>query len=380
VISTTDDRRPTTDNRQLLSVSHSRENMTITIGTTVKHAREVACQWVVEEAGGSPGFSGAYFAGSVNRLPAEATLPATSDVDITVVCCGPTLPDRLGIIAYRGVLLDVSYMLIDRLESPELILGDYHMACTFSVPNVISDPTGRLAELQAAVSRDFALRQWVYKRCEQARDKVLRYVESSTEPAPLHDQVLSWLFGTGITTHVLLLAGLKSPTVKRRYLAARELLEVYERLDFYETLLQALGCAHMSRARVEHHLAALTEAFNAARDVVRTPFHFASEISDIARPLSIGGSRDLIRHGFHREAVFWIAVTYSRCRKVFFHDAPEQMRDEFSPGYHDLLADLGVASPADLQRAAGRTKAILPRVWQVARAIIESNPEIRARG
>jgi hypothetical protein len=227
-----------------------------------------------------------------------------------------------------------------------------------------------------AVAREFAMRRWVCKRCEQARDKVLRYLESIGQPAPLHDQVTSWLFGTGVTTHVLLVADLRAPTVKRRYVAVRELLAQHNRLDFYETLLEALGCAHMSRARVEHHLVALTDAFDAAKEVVRTPFVFASEISDVARPLSIDGSRDLIERGFHREAVFWIAVTYSRCQQVLHHDAQEQMRDIFSPGYHALIADLGITSFTDLQRRAQQTKALLPRVWEVAESIIAANPQI----
>jgi len=281
-----------TDNRQLTTDNYVR--MTVSTDTTVKHAKEAARQWVTENAGRLPGFSGAYFAGSANQLPAEVALPATSDVDVTIVCSGSSLPDRLGILLYQDVLLDVSYRPAGQFESPDYILGDYHLAATFSTPNVILDPTGRLTELQAAVAKEFAMRRWVYKRCEQARDKVLRYLESIDDTAPLHDQVTSWLFATGVTSHLLLVAGLRAPTVKRRYLAVRELLAEYGRLDFYETLLELLGCAHMSGSRVEHHLAALTGAFDAAKEVVRTPFAFASEISDVARPLSIDGSRDLI--------------------------------------------------------------------------------------
>jgi hypothetical protein len=61
--------------------------------------------------------------------------------------------------------------------------------------------------------------------------------------------VTAWLFATGVTTHVLLVAGLKNPTVRQRYVATRELLADYGRVDFYETLLELLGCAQMSRAR-----------------------------------------------------------------------------------------------------------------------------------
>src|SRR5439155_16138520 len=132
---------------------------------------------------------------------------------------------------------------------------------------------------------------------------------------------------------VRLVAGLKSPTVRKRYLAVRELLAEYRYSDFYESLLETLGCVRMDRERVEHHLAALTQAFDAAKSVVKTPFFFASDISNIARPIAIDGSRDLIECGCHREAIFWMVATYSRCQKVLCHDAPAEMQDRFSPGY-----------------------------------------------
>jgi hypothetical protein len=171
-------------------------------------------------------------------------------------------------------------------------------------------------------------------------------------------------------------AGLKNPTVRRRYVAARELLADYRRLDFYETLLELLGCARMSRARVEQHLAALAAVFDAAKAAIATPFFFASDISDIARPIAIDGSRELIERGCHREAIVWMVATYSRCQKALYHDAPVEMRDRFSPGYRLLLGDLGITSFTDLQRRGEQIKAFLPRLWEVAEAIMAANPEI----
>ena len=169
-----------------------------------------------------------------------------------------------------------------------MILGHYHLAGSFRTQSIISDPSGRLTELQATVSRDYAER--------------------------------------------------------RRYVAARALLEECGHLDFHEALLELLGCARMSRAQAEHHLAALTDAFDATKAMVKTPFFFASDISDIARPIAIDGSRELIERSQHREAVFWIVATYCRCQKVLHHDAPAGMKDDFDHGYRLLLGDLGITS------------------------------------
>lgn len=342
----------------------------------VKQAKDVARQWVLEEGSKLPGFYGAFYHGSTNWLPDDAPFPATSDVDVMVVLDDPTPSNKLGKFIYQEVMLEISYLPRAQLQSPELILGQSHMAGSFKGPSIISDPSGQLTKLQAAVSKDYAKRQWVYRRCQHARDKVLRNLQGVNESKPFHDQVMAWLFATGVMTHILLVAGLKNPTVRRRYVATQELLADYGHLNFYETLLDLLGCAHMSRGRVEHHLAALTEVFDVAKEVVKTPFFFASDLSDMARPIAIDGSRALIERGLHREAIFWLVATYSRCQTVLYHDAPVAMQNRFRPGYRQLLADLGITSFADLQQRGEQVKALLPRVWEVAEAIMAANPEI----
>lgn len=241
----------------------------------VREARDVARQWVREEAVGLPGFNGAFLAGSINWLPDGAELPTTSDVDLMVVLDDATsLPAERGKFIHRGAIVDVTYVPSDQFQSAEAILGDYHRAGSFRSPTIILDPSGDLRRLQAAVSRGFAKRRWVLKRCEHARSHALRYAGLLNESAPPYEQVAVWLFAA--PTQVLLVAGLRNPTVRRRYADVRELLADYGHGDFYETLLQLLGCALMSRTRVEHHLSALTEAFDAAKHVVKTPFFFAS--------------------------------------------------------------------------------------------------------
>ncbi len=211
----------------------------------VSEAKESARQWVVEEGSKLPGFQGAYFTGSVAWLPDSAELSAASDVDIHVVLEGSEPPLKLGKFDYRDALIEVSYTTFEQLGSADEILGHHQIAGAFRAPNTISDPSGRLTELQVAVSSEYANRDWVRKRCENARDHVLRYVRYMDATSPFHDAVSVWSFATGILTHVLLVAGLKNPTVRLRYLAVRELLATYGLSDFYETLLEPLGCADL---------------------------------------------------------------------------------------------------------------------------------------
>ncbi|MBJ7596621.1 hypothetical protein [Candidatus Nephthysia bennettiae] len=342
----------------------------------VGDAREIARRWVME-GGGVGDLCGAYLAGSTSWLPASAVLSGASDVDVMVVIPDGRRLDKRGKLVYRDVLLDVSPVPGDHLCSADRVLGDYHLAGGFRTPSsIILDPSGQLTALQAAVSGDYARRRWVQKRCEHARRRVLEHLGSVKETAPIHDQVTAWLFGAGVTTHVLLVAGLRNPTVRGRYAAVRELLADCGRLEFHETLLELLGCASMSRDRVEQHLATLSDTFDAAASVSRTPLPFTSDITAAARPIAIDGSRDFIERGLHREAVFWIAVTYSRCQKILDHDAPADMKERFDPGYRQLLGDLGVTSSADIRQRREEVERLLPRLWEEAEAIMAANRAI----
>lgn len=343
----------------------------------VRQAKEIARQWVVEQADTIPGFYGAFFHGSVNWLDEEALLPVASDVDVIVVLNRDNPANGPGKFRYRDLLLEVSYLPTSQFQSAEQILGQYALAGSFHRPGIILDPSGQLTELQTAVAKNYARRQWVVKRCDEARAKVVRYLDSINEADPFHEQVIRWVFATGVTTHVLLVAGLKNPTVRQRYPAVRALLDEYGHLDFYESLLALLGCGQMRKATAERHLVVLGEAFDVAKDHIKTSFSFHSDISDIGRSVAIDGSRALIDQGQHREAIFWMVVTFSRCHAVFYQDAPVGVFNQFDPPYRRLLSDLGLRSLADLQRRSEQVKQLLPRLWAVAEAIIAANPEIK---
>jgi hypothetical protein len=342
----------------------------------VQQAKEVAREWVLAEAAQTPGFWGAFYHGSAAWLPADAALPPASDVDVIVVLADPTPPPKLGKIRYRDVLLDVSYLSRDELASPEAVLGSSHLAGSLRAPGIIADPSGQLARLQAAVAAGYARRYWVRKRCEHVQTKIFNHLRVLNAGAPFLDQVIAWLFATGLTTHLLLVAGLRNPTVRRRYLAARDLLAEYGHAAFYPALLDLLGCAQMSRAQAETHLDALAAVFDATGAIIQSPFVFAADLSAAARPIAIDGSRELIARGAHREAVFWMAVTYTRCAQVLDRDAPAALWERFAPDYRRLLADLGIDGVADLAQQGAALPAFLPRLWAVAEAIMAANPAI----
>jgi hypothetical protein len=343
---------------------------------TVGAARSAAVDWVARHAQGQPGFRGAYFIGSSVGLSDDAELAPDSDIDVAVLTSEPELPLKPGKLLHDGALLEISVFPWQGFSSVDNVLSSYHLAAGLRFDTVIADPTGDLRPLQRRVARAFAEELWVRRRCENALGKVENLLGGIDPRAPWHDQVTAWLFATGVTTHVLLVAAMRNPTVRLRYLAVREVLAEYDRLTLYPDLLELLGCADMTPQQTGHHLDALARTFDAAAAVAKTPFPFSSDITPLSRSIVIDGSRKLIESGNHREAVFWIVATFARCNKILAADAPRATQCEFAPAFDAILADLGISSLADLFTRRDDVHRFLPRLWDTAEEIIDRNPGV----
>jgi hypothetical protein len=331
----------------------------------VQTAREIAAAWVTTQ---DSGFAGAYLTGSVARLPADADVPRTSDLDVVVVTTGGYAPPKLGKFLHRGVLLEVSFLPESELASAEHVLSSYHLAGGFRTDTIIADPAGRLRRLQATVGAAFADPVWVRRRLLDVRSRIETGLRGLDPAAPFHEQVLGWLFRTGVTAHLPLVAALRNPTVRLRYPAAREVLLNCGRADAYGQLLRLLGVDGLSRDVVQGHLDALAETFDATATVASTPFFFSTDLTPQARPIAIDGSQDLIDVGDHREAVFWIVATFARCHTVLAVDDPALHRG-LRPAFEAAVADLGITGSADVRQRADDVLAELPELCRVAETI-----------
>ncbi|QYR23591.1 hypothetical protein KZ483_12225 [Paenibacillus sp. sptzw28] len=338
-------------------------------------ARAVAAEWVTHNASREVWFRGAYFSGSTVGMSDEAKLSPASDVDIVIVTAQTEPPLKLGKFIFRDTLLEVTYLSWNELSSVEEVLSSYHLAGSFRVDTIIADPTGHLRLLQTQVAHHFAVRRWVRRRCENATQRVENSLRAIDISAPWHDQVTAWLFPTGITAHVLLVAALRNPTVRLRYLAARGVLDDYGHSGLYNDLLKLLGCVDLTASRVEQHLTNLEHTFDAAAAAAKTPFFFSTDITAVSRSVAIDGSRELIRAGNHHEAIFWIVATFARCHKILAADAPHLL-NVHAPAFHEIVADLGITSAGTLIHRARDVIQFLPRLWKTSEAILSANPGI----
>jgi hypothetical protein len=342
----------------------------------VADARAAASMWVIEHASHDPDFMGAYFSGSTIGMPDNMEMPAASDIDIVIVTSHREPPIKLGKFDFRGVIIEVTYMTWYQLSSAREVLTSYHLAGSFRVNTIIADPTNQLSRLQMEVSRHFSELEWVSRRCENARQRIENGLLAIDTSAPLHDQVTAWLFPTGVTTHMLLVAALRNPTVRLRYLAAREVLLEYGFSNLYEELLELLGCSHLTPQLAERHLGELARTFDVAAAAAKTPFFFSSDITAAARPIAIDGSHELIRAGFHREAIFWIVATFARCHKILAADTSPEQQETLIPAFKAVIADIGITAPSDFIRRSKKVLEFLPALSKATEPIMMANPAV----
>lgn len=330
----------------------------------------VATSWVARLAEVDPDFRGAFFTGSATALPEDSVLPPWSDVDVAVVVSGQPAPAKLGKFAYHGVLLEVTYLAEAELATPSTVAATYYLAPSFRGGQTIADPTGHLRRLSDVIAPRFAHPDSVRDRCDDVLGRIAARLSAFDPTAPWPQAVTAWMFPTSLTTQVVLVAALRPPTVRLRYLAARSALGRSDTSALYPTLLRQLGCDGCDRATVQAHLDRLADVFDRTAEVSRTPFSFSGDITAAARPIAIAGSQELIDNGDHREAVFWIIATYARCVQILAVDGPDELCHEADLQFQAAVTDLtGIRDQRDLTARRAATVDLLPTLRASATAI-----------
>jgi len=379
------------------------ERSAVSSDITVDEARAVVAGWVRAQVAADPAFRGAFLTGSATDLPGAAPLPRSSDVDLTVLVAAASTAavDRpiSGVAAGRtavaasgrrsgkqlvdGVLVDVSYLDERAVADPARVATSFVYAPSFRGGQVLADPTGHLGRLEAAIAPSFAAPAAVRARTADVNRRIRARLTALDPDAAWAELVLQWLFPTSLTAVGRLVAALRMPTVRQRYLRARAVTPPAE----YERLLALLGCADATPGLVARHLDAVAERFDEAAAVLgatepvagpagaTAPSHprpsatpappepaerpaapagggprlpFAADLTPAGRPVAIDGSRELVDAGNHREAVFWVVATAARCQAALNARAPALAADR-EQAFRALVADLtGLRGPTDV--------------------------------
>lgn len=354
---------------------------------TARQARRVAESWVREEAERVPGFAGALLAGSSLRREPDDPHPPGSDVDVWVVIDGP-VPDPFLAPAHplalhksvvHGVVLDRMFLPWKRLEDPAAVLSDMFLAPVLAAGAILSDPSGRLSHLGAAVAAEHRRRAWVRSRLDGVRERVLALCHAIEEqpPLPVYDlrcwRIASLLMASTTAAAVPAVAALRDVTIRRGLVVAREILAGAGRMDLADSLLQTLGSAALGRAEVERLVAETERAYDAAVAVHRKRFALDCYVGRDLREYALGGIRELLgRH--HREAMYFAAFVRAGAQNILENDGAGAERTRFREGFLGMLAALGIEGERPWAARAAAIQQLLPRLRDAADVILERNP------
>lgn len=323
--------------------------------TTAHPAVDAARQWLADRKDGIAGYRGAFIAGSAARLADEDTLPAGSDVDVMVVAAndGYLAKSFAGDTVIEGTLLRAETAL-----DADAVLRDYHLAPGIAYARIVDDPEGEIARMQAAVRARYTDPEMIRARLDHVEARARATLASALDDRPEADRVNAWLFGTGQLAHMILVGALENPTIRTRYVRAGEVLARHGEDVAYERLLRLARVNRLRRPTVEALTRDLGTLMVLAGPVAEaSDWRFASDIAPPMRPVVMDGIRALIRDGWHREAMFPLAMTWLRCVQLLLQDAPASLPPDTLPKVREALH---VATESDLQEAVAESIEAVP--------------------
>ncbi len=318
---------------------------------TVGDAIIIATNWITSS---DLTFRAAFIGGSVAYADPDSAYDPSSDVDCYLVIDGDPPDGKIGKITVNGVLLDVSWMPWAQLEHAT------SNAVFSSLPHhgrIISDSSGDLSRLKQDIDSTFGTPESIALRLEDMRSRI-RPLTSPVNQAQLAppEQVMNWLFPATLATHIPLIKACAPLTVRKRFIAAKKVMMAAD----YEQLLALYGFEHVSQEQAQDWLNDTATLFDHTAPLAADSSRFwASDIKADAREISIGGSQQLIDTELHREALYWIIATRTRCLTVM-NDANVDT-SPFIRTFNDMALSLGILTAP--QRAV-RTGAILKWIEQ----------------
>lgn len=314
---------------------------------TTGKAVAIASNWITTT---NAPHSSAYIGGSVAYANPDSPYDPASDIDCYLVLDGSPPDGKIGKITVDDVLLDVSWIAWEQLKSAS---GDAVLASLIHFGKVIRDD-GRLGTLKESIDSSFDSEAMIQRRLESMRAKIRNGIGTPPDPTsslPLPELVMNWLFPATLATHIPLVQNCAPLTVRKRFLAAKRVTES----AVYEELLALYDFDSISQSQAQSWLNSTARLLDATAELAMESDRFwASDIQADARHIAIDGSQTLIDSGLHREALYWILATSSRCLTVRADAGTDST--EFLPAYEQMLEQLGLES--------GKSR------WQKSQAIL----------
>ena len=314
--------------------------------TTIGDAIAIATNWI---ASSELPFSSAFIGGSVAYTDPDSLYDPASDIDCYLVVEGDPPDGKIGKITVEGALLDVSWLPWNQLQQAR---SHAVLASLLHFGQIVTDRSGQLTDLKHTIDTTFTSPEAIATRLEDMRARI-RPLATPTNQAQLSapEQVMNWLFPATLATHIPLIRACAPLTVRKRFIAAKKVMDPAD----YEELLKLYGFDVVTKEQAQSCLDDTAALFDHVAPLAAESARFwASDITADSRDISIGGSQQLIDARNHREALYWIIATRTRCLTVL--DDAGKDTCPFMRSFNDMTLALGICTAP--QRMV-RTSAIL---------------------
>ena len=277
-------------------------------------------------------------------------------------------------ISYHGFLLECGVLSIEQYRSPEKVLSNPELACNLAVNSILSDPATLLLPLHIVVAREYTRRKWIHVRCAYEKQLVTESLEAlrqALSPFERDEAIFHLLSVMLYLAGLLAVAYLRPPTYRRSLVLLRTLLSEQRRADLHEEALSILGYGHLTQQQVESYLQACALAFDRVLEVKQGPFPFDYKYHPHLRPYIIAGSEEMIREGYHREAMFWIHSFLKFSTSALQLYAPQTEIPHFQANVERLVQTLGLVTSGELLTRFQRAKELAGSIFAIADDVVE---------
>jgi hypothetical protein len=276
---------------------------------------------------------------------------------------------------FKEITIDSGFNSILKTNTPEQILANYYYASSFSVPNILTDPSGQLFKIQQAVSKQFPKVKWVIKRINGMKELAVSSL-NSLKSSDLMDCGEPLCYAVVSIAQIPALADLRDPTTKKCLVVFQELMKTHDKQELHESMLEFLGCRSIDREEVVRYYQDLSSIYRRAVEINKTPGIYMDKISKAARAAELAGLWEMVKRGFHHETMFMIIALRVMCQGIFLQDSVEDELVKHEQDYQKFLAELGLRSSDDLHQRAKAGSHLLDEVMQVVEQMITKNPKI----
>jgi len=340
---------------------------------TVGEAKAIARQWALDHSVAVPGLQGVLFGGSINALPEDAEYDPLSDIDLWhLVSQDVSSVVRQRRLVADGVLLEPAYLPFEAFQSAETVLASWILAGHLAAPSVILDPSGRLAEVHRTVAEEYPKSWRILQRLDLAEAELRgTWLTRLSEETPLSDRLFALGYFINTLHQLPILATLGLPTLRKSGMLFTQMMIASGQEPLSEKRLELLGSARMSGDTVEGLFLDGERAYDRALEIHQFPMPGDFDLSPESRPFMVGGARDLIERGYHREAVLWILFMHWIAHAALEMEAAEECAHSFEPAFRRLAENLGILSVGSLESKARLAEEVLSGSRAIAQQMVE---------